>query len=293
MLRRRLSCRRFSKWAVFLFLLSGLGWGGAWLAARPVVAAYLCPACFGFEEIAPRIHVESVLSAAERVRLLEHLGQARSAIKGVFGALESDPAILVCAREDCDRRFGGGGTRGVTFGWHIVQIAPRGRNAVVLTHELAHAEFHRRAGFKALASASYPAWFDEGLAVLLSRDARFVDASGVGAPRCRGNWGEEEVAQLPSSMGQWMRELGDNRSLYTRAACKVARWYAAAGREGLLAFIDDLRDGVGFETAFARDHARRLPPAAPVVADRPAGVYSAASTSTSSVSLSTTTGVVK
>lgn len=251
--------RRLGLFLVLGLLITALGSAVLWLSVNPAIGASLCPQCFGLEHLQGRVWVEKSMGERERERLLKGLSEARAAVSSFFGDLAADPMILVCAREECDQRLGGRGTRAVTFGWHIVRVSPRGRSATVLAHELAHTEFHQRAGAAAFLRGRYPAWFDEGLAVLISRDPRFLEVGGLGAPRCKGNWTEAQMASLPQSVWQWMREAGETRDLYTRAACIVARWYAGAGRDGLMELIAELRVGADFDEAFARDRGRRLP----------------------------------
>lgn len=263
MLGKRRRRRFWFLWSSIAALLIAAAGVSTWLAANPAIAAFLCPACFGLERLDGRIYVERSLKERDRVRLQEQLAAARRNVSDVLGTLRADPVLLVCASEACDRSLGGRGTRAAAYGWHFARVSPRGRNAAVLAHELTHTEFHWRVGARAMLTGAFPAWFDEGLAVLISRDPRFLDISAGGSPRCKGEWSEQELADLPQSVWQWMREAGETRNLYTRAACMVARWYAAVGRQGLLELIGELAAGEDFATAFARDRSRRLP-AAPV-----------------------------
>lgn len=244
-----------SRWWVrsaVLFVLIGLVSAAAvWLSANPTLMAYLCPSCFGFEPAGTRVFVEAKLSRAERNQLTTDLAEARKRVAAMYGSAEADPVWLVCASEECDRRIGGKGARAVTYGWHIVRVSPRGRTPVVLAHELSHAELHQRIGWWALATGSYPAWFDEGLAVLVSRDSRVLDLSRVSAPRCRVVMTDADVKRLPRNSWDWADEMWRTRDLYERAACVVARWYQTAGRKGVLALIEDLRSGQDFAAAFA------------------------------------------
>lgn len=243
--------RWWAKFAVLLGLIGLVSAAAVWLAANPTLVAYVCPSCFGFEQAGPRIHVEPRLTRAERNQLTADITEARKRVATMYGSAEADPLWLVCVSEDCDRRIGGKGARAVTYGWHIVRVSPRGRTAVVLAHELSHAELHRRIGWWALATGGYPAWFDEGLAVLVSRDSRMLDLTRVSAPRCRVVMADADVKRLPRSSWEWADEMWRTRDLYERAACVVARWYQTAGRNGVLALIDDLRSGQDFTTAFA------------------------------------------
>lgn len=224
---------------------------GAWLAFNPILAAYLCPSCFGFQHLAGRTYVEPRLTRAERGQVTTDLAEARRRVSAMYGKVDADPVVLVCGSDDCDRRLGGKGARGATYGWHVVRIAPRGRSAVILAHELAHAELHGRVGWYGLLTGTYPAWFDEGLAVLVSRDTRALDYTRVSAPRCRAVVSEAEVARLPRTSTQWNEQMWKTRDLYERAACAVARWYQSAGRKGVIALVEDLRSGRDFEAALA------------------------------------------
>ena len=59
-----------------------------------------------------------------------------------------------------------------------------------------------------------------------------------------------EIAKLPRSSWQWTEQMWRTRDLYERAACAVARWYQSAGRGGVMALVEDLRNGRDFEAAF-------------------------------------------
>lgn len=221
------------------------------------MSAYVCPRCFGFENIAGNVWVDPHLSAADRIEFLQNLSVAQWRVASVYGKLESDPVVLVCARRDCDRSFSNT-MQAVNSGWQVVNVGSRGRSATVLTHELAHAELQKRAGLRAYLSRAYPAWFDEGLAVLISRDERFLETAGFGPPRCKVERGATDQ-NLPERAVDWITAAGNSAFVYGTAACRVAHWYTASGRNGLLAMIDELREGEPFAVAFARDRARRLP----------------------------------
>lgn len=222
-----------------------------WLAANPALAAYLCPSCFGLERLQGQIWIEPRMTRAERSQLTSDFNEARTRVSAVYGPLQAEPVLLACTSDDCDRRIGGKGSRGATYGWHVARIAPRGRSSIVIAHELAHAELHLRIGWWGLLTGGYPAWFDEGLAVLVSRDPRTLDLTRPNAPRCRVVMSDADVARLPTTTSHWVEEMWRTRDLYARAGCVVARWYQAAGRTGLMALIDDLRSGSSFASAFA------------------------------------------
>lgn len=244
---------------LLLGLISVAGSAAALHVWWPPAAAAICPVCYGFERLNGRVWVEPSLAPAKREHLLKALGQARGDAARLFGELRADPVILVCARMECDRALGGNGLRAISSGWHVIRVAPHGMSTVVLTHEIAHAEMRWRVGPLAVLSGRYPAWFDEGLAVLVSRDPGFLEVDGLGAPRCKREWSDGLAGELPRSGLPWAPAAVDARASYGRAACRAAQWYASAGRDGLLQLIDEIRGGEKLEVALARDRSRRLP----------------------------------
>lgn len=250
----RAAVGRAARWRVVAAIGGAIGLLIAisgWLMANPIMSAYLCPSCFGYQHLAGRVYVEARLTRAERSQLTTDLAEARKRVAAMYGVVEADPVVIACGSDDCDRRLGGKGARGATYGWHVVRLAPRGRSATILAHELAHAELHQRVGWWGLMTGAYPAWFDEGLAVLVSRDTRTLDFTRASAPRCRVVMSDADIAKLPRSMWQWSDQIARTRDLYERAACAVARWYQSAGRQGVMSLVEDLRNGREFEQAFA------------------------------------------
>ncbi|MFG1943168.1 hypothetical protein [Nonomuraea sp. NPDC048826] len=53
-------------------------------------------------------------------------------------------------------------------------LSPRGADPVIASHELSHVELHTR-----LAGAEVPQWFDEGLAVVVCGDPRYLAPASV------------------------------------------------------------------------------------------------------------------
>jgi hypothetical protein len=245
--------QRWLRIGVIVGIAAVLTGAGYWLAGNPTLAAYVCPSCYGFDHLDQRTYVEARLSRAERAQLTTDIAEARKRVGTIYGTLQSNPVFLVCASEDCDRKLGNSGAaRGVTYGWHVIRVSPRGRSVIVLAHELAHAEFHQRVGWVGWIMRSYPSWFDEGLAVLVARDTRALDFSRASGPRCRVVMSEADIARLPTTPLQWVEQMARSRDLYDRAACAVARWHQVAGRAGVLALVDDLRNGTPFDDAFAK-----------------------------------------
>lgn len=208
----------------------------------PAAAAALCPSCYGFADLGDGIYVEGSMPADYRMTAKATVETARARVRTFYGDLESSPRVLLCATDACYRPLGGG-SRGLTLLDQALILSPRGTNTVIATHELAHAELHKRIGFGATLSRSVPQWFDEGLAVVVSDDPRYL---APGPDRCR----LEPGGSLPSSRAAWI-ESAENTDLYARAACKVSRWLDThGGSAGVLRLVaseayQDIAPGTG------------------------------------------------
>ncbi len=212
---------------LILLLLAGMLALGAAAVPRAVYA-YVCPACFGLERVAPRIYLEK--GAPDSAAILRDVEQARARVATYYGDFSEQPVLLICATQACNRRLGGRGAKAITYGTRFIRVAPGGINPVILSHEFSHVLVHKRRG----PWLPLPAWFDEGLAAVVSADPRY-------SPPC------DTLAPLPDSARDWRREAGQKRSaLYHSAACAVRDWIAAHGGKGaVLALLDgDLPDPI-------------------------------------------------
>lgn len=206
----------------------------------PAVAAYGCPHCYGLERLTDRIYVEREMPAVERVALQDLVGRAAKRVGDFYGSFDRAPVLLVCGTSVCDRRTGGRGARAETYGSAFIRVSPRGINETILAHEFSHAELHGRIGTWRMLHGALPAWFDEGLAVVVSDDARYLAPGATAAMRCRA---EPDVdAQIGSFA--WGSIAGKTPGLYAQAGCRVLRWMEAnGGRPGLLAAVDEIAKG--------------------------------------------------
>jgi hypothetical protein len=101
-------------------------------------------------------------------------------------------------------------------------------------------ELHSRTGQFRLLTRAIPAWFDEGLAVIVSDDARYLGPGTTSATRCLA----EPHGDLPSSPFQWGPAAGKTPGLYAQAACRVMRWMEAnGGKTGLRDAVSQVADG--------------------------------------------------
>ncbi len=201
--------------------------GGATLAC-PAMAAYACPRCYGLVPVSPGLYVEAAMPLADRTALRATIAGAEAQVAAFYGSFDRRPTVLACATEACDRRLGGRGARATTFGTWFIRLSPRGLDATIVAHEFSHVEFHARVGELRLISGAVPAWFDEGLAVIVSRDTRYLAfdaAGGSSVGRCVA----EPRGDLPSSPFEWAESSGKTPGLYAEAACGVMRWMEANG----------------------------------------------------------------
>lgn len=202
----------------------------------PALAAAVCPSCYDMERIAPGVVVSRDMDAERRLDVMRDVEASREIARAWFRRPEAWATVLACATEACDRRLGGRGARATTYGTFlgtVIRVSPRGLGRTILTHEFAHVAFHRHIGLFAQITGGVPAWFDEGLAVIVSGDERYLWPDG----RAK-NCDAPDPRPLPASPFEWASRAGREQDLYARAACRTDAWLAAnGGREGLLAAL--------------------------------------------------------
>ncbi|MEM7776004.1 MAG: hypothetical protein AAF732_10375 [Pseudomonadota bacterium] len=222
--------------------LSGLLLTGALIAAAfPGPHRMLCPGCFGLVEIAPDVFTDA--PPARHAGLLRMIAAADRTTSRFFGGLQSRPWIVMCATKACMRAFTRGHhASGVTFGWHVIRLAPRGLRQHIMTHERMHAELHRRLGYAGMAQNAIPTWFDEGLAVLISNDRRLISRQSRAATQ----W----ISSVHSP-SDWRRAVSARgwRATYSAAVTRVVAYERVIGRAGLRRVVARVVAGQDFEAA--------------------------------------------
>lgn len=219
-----------------LLFVAAAALGAALVVRAPAAVAWVCPSCYGLVELRPGLHVDPAMTLPERAALTSAINEGKRRVASFFGRYEHDPTLLVCTTDECDARLGGRGAAARAFGARFIHVSPRGSTATTMAHEFAHVELHARIGFWNSISGELPAWFDEGIAVIASRDADDMRLSGIGLPRCR----VEPLEPLPVRRREWARRAFEPGStLYAQAGCKVLRWIERhGGRRGALAHMD-------------------------------------------------------
>lgn len=205
--------------------------------AYPALAAVACPWCYGLERAEERLLVGAEMPRSIRDGIAGDLASARKAVAGVLGPTEARPFILACSTNACDRRVGGHGDRGAraeaftTPFLAVVRFGPRGLDRTILEHELAHVTMHEIVGAGAVMDGRFPAWLNEGLAVIVSNDERYLRPGRTADERCR----IAPEGPLPASPFEWAPAAGRDPSIYARSACAALHWLEAnRGVPGLL-----------------------------------------------------------
>jgi hypothetical protein len=206
--------------------------GGVTAAAVPGLAATACPQCYGLTSLHNRLYADRADPAYRT--LIDGAGRS---ITAFYGSRLSEPRVLICSTESCYQRLGGGGEKGRALRSWSLMLSPAGINPTIATHELSHVEFHQRLGS---ARGKVPQWFDEGLAVLVSDDARYLEPA-VRADRCKLPYDKARVV----TEGNWGAATADGVDRpYLQAGCVVSRWVGAnGGPAAVLGLIAKLRAG--------------------------------------------------
>ncbi|MEP9350977.1 hypothetical protein [Xanthobacter sp. KR7-225] len=193
--------------------------------AEPAAAALVCPACYGFQQIGPRLHADPAMTEDARAMLRRTVAEAPARLALFFGATASTPVVLACAGAACQARIGAGGARGMAYGAFGLRLSPAGLDPVIVVHELTHIELAARLGLRRVAMGSVPAWFDEGVAVIVSDDPRHLDHNAAGVPRCRAG----HDGPVPDDPRAFRHSGASAYPFYARAACRVLTWMNRAG----------------------------------------------------------------
>jgi hypothetical protein len=212
----------------------------------PAAAAVACPACYGFEQAERQVYVERNASSTQRLEVERAVTEARDRVSSFYGGLLADPRLLICVSERCYQRLGGGGARGMALLSFALVLSKRGVAPITASHELSHIELHRRLGLWRTWLCQIPQWFDEGVAVVVSDDPRYL-----GAPNSPDRCLVSPDGSLPSGRADWI-ESAASQQLYARAACRVIRWMPRNnGAASVLDLISRVADGTPFDVAYA------------------------------------------
>ncbi|MGW6501821.1 hypothetical protein [Nonomuraea angiospora] len=206
------------------------------VVAFPSVAATTCPGCYGMKQVRPGLYLEPGLPPARERQVTEVIEAANRQVSDFYGGRRSSPDVLACVTTTCYRKIGGGGERGIAVLNRAVMLSPKGLDAVIASHEMSHVELHARLGSDA---GPIPQWFDEGLAVVISDDPRYLKPEGTG-DRCR----VSTPGALPRTLDDWLRTAQADQDTYAKAACRASQWLQAnGGSKAVLELIEYMAAG--------------------------------------------------
>jgi hypothetical protein len=205
---------------------------GGLAVAYPSAAAVTCPGCYGLTRVSEHLYSERGLTAVQKDQLVALAADARRRVEVFYGDDgEPGPRLIACFTDECYDRIGGGGEKGVAVLNRAVMLSPRGLDTVIASHEMAHVALHRRL------DGEVPQWFDEGLAVVISDDPRYL------GEHCRVPFN----GPLPETLSAWLDAAHADEQMYSKAACRVQRWLdASGGRDAVLTLIEQINDGAAF-----------------------------------------------
>lgn len=212
--------------------------GGIAAAVVPGLGATACPRCYGLRSLHSGLYADRDDASYRTL-----VDDADRRIAAFYGSRVSDPRVLICSTKSCYDRLGGGGEKGRALRNWSFMLSPAGINPTIATHELSHVEFHQRLGS---ARGKVPQWFDEGLAVLVSEDPRYLRPAS-NADRCELPYAEAR----PVIDENWRTAAADGMDRpYLQAACVVSRWVTAnGGPKAVLDLIATLRAGAAWPAA--------------------------------------------
>ncbi|MGA3342303.1 MAG: hypothetical protein ABSD11_17235 [Methylocella sp.] len=213
---------------------------------QPTLAALVCPRYFGFEQLSGRVFVNATMPGPLKAQLTRAMREGETKVADFYGELRAAPEVLACATDSCWRGLGGSGAQAISYASAGFRLAPLGINPIIVAHELSHIELHERLGLVKFMVGAIPAWFDEGLAVIVSEDPRYLLAS-TESDRCR----VDATGSFPIAPMAWTRAAGTDHNLYARAACRVLRWMNAnGGKAAALILIKKVAEGVPFSEIY-------------------------------------------
>ena len=193
------------------------------------------------QQIAPGVFVEPDMPASERARLLAAIHQAEARIPEYFGDRRAHPRILTRSTGTATYR---------TPLCDCIFLGPQGRDVDVVAHEMAHSELTARVGHWRV-MREIPTWFDEGMAMHVDLrpvfgEAAYRQATANGA-----------AARKPAEMDTNRKFHAASYLSFVSSRHEFERWYARAGRAGLLSLMEEVRRGRPFRDAYASRYASR------------------------------------
>ena len=222
----------------FSWLLLLMGAAYFVLDRQAIIRSYLVR-WSDLEEISPNLYVNPQMQVTQKLLLISSLADSKKRLHSLYGEYTADPVVIAGHTMEVMKVYGGNSYNrtGRTYLTTVATIVVLGPDGVVsqdvLSHELAHAEFVKRIGYRN--KNAIPSWFDEGLAVQF--DYRFSDSE-----RRFANDNVEAALELD--------QLGtiehDDWLGYAKSKQEVGRWLEVVGEKGFRDLLQAIRSGDNF-----------------------------------------------
>lgn len=241
-----------------VLLLSGIVLG-MYYAKHPNIVRCFFVSISDFDKEQAHVYVSRETPIEVRNLLGHIIEKAQSRNVSFWGKWKNHPVIIYCHNEADFKRYGSG-TPGVAYlnplQCYIV-IGPNGLRTDIMSHEMCHVELFQRIGWMA-SEFEKPAWFDEGLALMLDyryakreEKTRYFGFLIDWDRSLRSGLDYVELNDLQTLEGFSKGDLRNKVFAYLTAGKEVSRWLEIVGKEGLLRFTTQLRDGAAFQEAYA------------------------------------------
>lgn len=189
------------------------------------LSAGACPTCFGFEQIGNNIYLEKGANASQIQNALNYEKTAISDVRKFFPDFKAGQRTLVCYSLKCEENLGITKAKANTYRTWLVVVSSRGFEQTFFTHEYSHVALHEISGIGLNPMGIFPVWFDEGLAVIISKDKRYINPDKTGLERCI----DKDIKNVPNLQTQWGAYVSKDLMVYSRSACRVSLWLEKYG----------------------------------------------------------------
>ncbi len=189
------------------------------------LSAGVCPTCSGFTKIGNNIFIEKGASQSQIAAALEYEKNAIKDVRNYFPAFKAGQRTIVCHTIACEQKLGITQAKANTYRDWLVVVSSRGFEQTFFTHEYSHVALHEISGIGLNPSGIFPVWFDEGLAVIISKDKRYINPENKGLERCI----DKDVKNVPNLQMQWGQYVAKDLMVYSRSACRVSLWLEKFG----------------------------------------------------------------
>jgi hypothetical protein len=211
---------------------------------EPAIAAIACPICYGFARVEKNTFIDRNASTEQRDYARTVIGEARQRVSAFFGRQESTPALFVCTTDECYARVGGGASHRQAILDVGLFLSSRSFTPAIAAYELSHIELHKRLGRLKTMEHDIPRWFDEGVAVIVSRDPRYPLAEND--RQCAAAM----QGEMPTSRMAWVEDPAHDR-LYAKAEQRIGCWMShRGGPSAVIALIAKVASGISFADAY-------------------------------------------